>query len=325
MTSSYTTRNKVLKQGTGDNPNSWGDEQNTKTIDLFDTALDGVTSLTITGDVTLTSSNGAADQSRGRALKLSGSVAATITIPALEKWYIVSNGTSATQTIATSGGGTSVTVLAGEVVFVFCDATNVKRLTLSKNTTALDMGSNKITSVTDPTSAQDAATKAYVDATAFTMAAGNLPAQTGNAGKFLGTDGTTSAWTTAWATAAQIRTGTTTALGVTPGDFYSAAAEVTLTSSSNSVAIDFSLGLNFVHTLTENTTLANPTNAKIGQTGWIRIIQHASSAKTCGVGSNWKRAGGSLAVSTTLSGTDVLVFQVVTSTLILYDILRNPS
>ena len=45
-----------------------------------------------------------------------------------------------------------------------------------------------------PVAATDAATKGYVDGVAFTMAAGSLPGQGGNAGKALITDGTTASW-----------------------------------------------------------------------------------------------------------------------------------
>jgi hypothetical protein len=75
-----------------------------------------------------------------------------------------------------------------------CDAVNVKRLTVYQMANALDMGSHKITSVTDPTNAQDVATKAYADALAFASFAGTFPAQTGNAGKFTKTDGSAVSW-----------------------------------------------------------------------------------------------------------------------------------
>jgi hypothetical protein len=64
-------------------------------------------------------------------------------------------------------------------------------------------------------------------------------------------------------------------------------AFVELTSASNSVAVDLALSNNYNHTLTENTTLAAPTNAVAGQSGIIHLTQHASSAKTFAVNAFW--------------------------------------
>jgi hypothetical protein len=197
LTSSYTTRKRILKQGAGDSINLWGDLQSSGDFDVVDYSMDGWAAFDPTNNVTLTTANGstAGNQAGARALKLTTAVATFITtLPAVEGWWIVWNATSAAQTIASSGGGTSVSIAAGEKVFVACDATNVVRLTLTQMTAPLDMGSNKITSLTDPTSPQDAATKAYVDATAFATFSGTFPAMGGNAGKVLQTDGAAAFW-----------------------------------------------------------------------------------------------------------------------------------
>jgi hypothetical protein len=64
---------------------------------------------------------------------------------------------------------------------------------------------------------------------------------------------------------------------------FTAAQSVTpvaLTSDSNSVAIDAALSNNFTHILTEDTTLAAPTNLVDGTAYNFIIKQHASAAKT---------------------------------------------
>ena len=71
------------------------------------------------------------------------------------------------------------------------------------------------------------------------------------------------------------------------------AGEITaLTSSSASIAINLSDSNNFSHTLTENTTLAAPSNPIAGQSGAITFTQHASSPKTLAYNTFWKFSGG---------------------------------
>lgn len=90
---------------------------------------------------------------------------------------------------------------------------------------------------------------------------------------------------------------------------------VSLTSSTASIASDFSLANNFTHTFTENTTLANPTNLVAGQSGVIVFTQHASSPKTLAFGSYWKFPSGTVpSVTATNSAVDVLAYYVESST-----------
>lgn len=60
----------------------------------------------------------------------------------------------------------------------------------------LDMNSNPITAVDDPTNAQDVATKNYVDGLSYLDIDDILPSQSGNSGEFLTTNGTTASWAT---------------------------------------------------------------------------------------------------------------------------------
>lgn len=95
------------------------------------------------------------------------------------------------------------------------------------------------------------------------------------------------------------------------------AGETNLTSTAASIAVNFALNNDFKHTFTENTTLANPTNIVVGQSGAIRLTQHVSSPKTLAFGSYWDFAGSSVpTVTATNSARDTLYYHVRSSTLI---------
>lgn len=125
MASTATTRNRLEKQGAGENDDAWGTKLNASVIDLLDTALDGLTTKALSGNVTLTSSNYVADESRARMLKFTGTGAFQVTIPSVEKYYIVDNQLTGNLTI-TTGGGTTGVIPTGACAVVMCDGTNVK-------------------------------------------------------------------------------------------------------------------------------------------------------------------------------------------------------
>ncbi len=77
-------------------------------------------------------------------------------------------------------------------------------------------------------------------------------------------------------------------------------AFVALTSTAASIAVDLNLSNNFNHTLTENTTLAAPTNVVAGQSGVIHFTQHASAAKTLAFDAFWYFGAATDTISTTL-------------------------
>ena len=78
-------------------------------------------------------------------------------------------------------------------------------------------------------------------------------------------------------------------------------------------------------TLGGNRTLGNPTNPKVGQTGYIAVVQDGTGSRTLSFASNWKRQGGAPTMTTTAAAIDFIVYEVITSSYILYDVILNPS
>jgi len=198
MTSTYTQRNRYNLQGTGDNLNTWGAIANQQVFAMMDETTDGITTFTLSGSKTLTSSNGTTDEARKRVLNITSGTGGTVTIPSLEKNYLVRNNTSGDVIVTTGGGGTA-TVPSGQVMWVFSDAVNVN-LMLNR-----DFMGNRLLRVGNPTVGTDGANKDYADgilvsANAYTdqvaNQSGNLPNQGGFTGRILQTDGTSASWQT---------------------------------------------------------------------------------------------------------------------------------
>ena len=78
----------------------------------------------------------------------------------------------------------------------------------------------------------------------------------------------------------------------------SASADISALTSASSVAVDFDTAQNFSLTLAHDVTIANPTNANLGQTGSIFITQPSSATHTVSFGSNWKFSGGTAPTAT---------------------------
>lgn len=125
MPSTATTRNRFEKQGSGENANTWGAKLNTTGLDLIDAALDGITSFSLSGAKTLTSTNFAADEARKRVLHITEGTGGTVTIPSVEKIYLVINDTTG-DVVFTTGGGEDGTLPTGLSAWAVCDGTNVR-------------------------------------------------------------------------------------------------------------------------------------------------------------------------------------------------------
>lgn len=87
----------------------------------------------------------------------------------------------------------------------------------------------------------------------------------------------------------------------------------TLTSTTNSVAVDLALNNHYLHTLTENTTFANPTNIVAGQSGSIFITQ-AAGLYTAAFGSYYKFPAGTAPTITAVDAAEDRVDYIVKTT-----------
>ena len=132
MASTYTTRLRLEKQGTGENANTWGDKTN-DTFDLIDEAMYGYAAKSVAGgsNVTLTNSNATSDESRQSVLEFTGTLTGNINVllPTVESKYIVYNNTagSYTLTVATTGNtGTGTAVVQGSHALMYSNGTFVK-------------------------------------------------------------------------------------------------------------------------------------------------------------------------------------------------------
>jgi hypothetical protein len=101
---------------TGDLSGTWGSVVNVSITDLIDSAIAGTTTLSVDADVTLSTTNGAANQAREAIILWTASNGATtrnITAPAQSKTYIVINAGTGSVVIRGSGPTTGVTIPSG--------------------------------------------------------------------------------------------------------------------------------------------------------------------------------------------------------------------
>ena len=122
MATQYTSLLGLALPVTGELSGSWGDVVNESITSLLDSAISGTTTLSADADVTLTTTDGVANEARQAILlwTATGTVTRNITAPAHSKAYFVINKTGGTQSIVIRGAGptTGVTVRAGQQALV---------------------------------------------------------------------------------------------------------------------------------------------------------------------------------------------------------------
>jgi len=190
MPSTYTARARLELQAAGENLSVWGDPKLNNDFKRVDYAVKGLASFALSGSISLTTSNTSTDPAQYQAiaavLNVTGGTGGTITVPGVEGTWLVRNGASGPVSVTTGSGATAI-IASGDTASVLCDATNVYR---EKQT---DIANQRLTNVGAPVASTDAATKAYADGLAFSS---SLPNQSGNAGKYLSTDGSNASWQT---------------------------------------------------------------------------------------------------------------------------------
>ena len=115
-------------QATGENSGTWGELTNVN-LQEIDNAISGVVTITLTGNTTLaftsnaTSTTFTDEAGRNKTIILSGALSATtvtVSVPNIEKDYVIINNSGATATIS-SGGSTTVSIGTGSKNYVIVD------------------------------------------------------------------------------------------------------------------------------------------------------------------------------------------------------------
>jgi hypothetical protein len=192
---------------TGDLQGTWGTTVNDSITGLIDSAVAGTTTLSANADVTLTTTNGAANQARNSIILWTASNGATtrnITAPAQSKAYVVINAGTGSIVIRGSGPTTGVTVISGEKCLVAWNASDFVKVasSVATNLTGVLPTANGGTNLSTFT----AANNVLYSTSASVLVAGTLPIAAG------GTAATTA--TTALSNLGGITTGKSIAMAL---------------------------------------------------------------------------------------------------------------
>ncbi|QCG97379.1 hypothetical protein E6C67_26770 [Azospirillum sp. TSA2s] len=178
MPSTPSPRLRAELQALGENLNTWGDGRLNAALTRLEEAIADVVPIAVTGtSYVLTSTNYVADEARGAALVITGTLTGntTVTAPTVEKLYLIDNRTTQggfSLTIKTAAG-TGYALRPGPQ-WVFCDGTDFTRGgprldQMPLPTGPVDMNTQRLTNLATPTATTDAATKAYADAQAASV------------------------------------------------------------------------------------------------------------------------------------------------------------
>lgn len=305
----FTSRIRLEKQDNGANSGTWGTVLNQNVIDLVDDAVAGYTIVSCSSAITLSSNNGSADQARSAILELQGTLTSSvdITIPSVSKIYFVKNNTSGSYpiTLKTAATTAKTTVTQGGTGPFICDGTNVftgaDTTGLGLGTAAtLDFGTGDANLI--PVSSADV--RYIPTSTSSTITSNKV---------FRGTVITSGTNTFTSTTTHSGESIFSAHISATSSATFAGAVGTPIVSLSaaTSLALNLSTGNDFAVTLTGATTLLNPSNAKIGQCGTIRVIQDGTGSRTMSYGDAYNFAGGTAPTLTTnASAVDLLIYKV---------------
>jgi hypothetical protein len=128
MASTYSNL-KIQLMTTGENATTWGNVTNINLGTALEEAIAGSADVTFSNsNVTLTLTDTNATQSaRNMRLNLTGNATTgySLTVPAIEKAYIINNATDGTVTVKNATGA-NIAVPTGKTIWVYNDGTNVK-------------------------------------------------------------------------------------------------------------------------------------------------------------------------------------------------------
>ena len=184
MASTYSNL-KIQLMATGENLATWGDTTNVNLGTALEEAITGTVDVTFaSANLTLTLTNVNTSQTaRNLRLNLVGTTGGstrTLTVPAIEKVYIVNN-TCADSVTVQNATGTGTTVPAGKTMWVFNDATNV--VSVTTHLTSLTLGSAlPVASGGTNLTTFTAANNAIYSTSASALTAGTLPSGAGGTG-----------------------------------------------------------------------------------------------------------------------------------------------
>lgn len=287
MPSTATTRLRLEKQASGENDATWGTRLNTNVIDMVDEAF-GVSAFTVSTSKTLSANNYSTDESRPMVWNITGGTGGTVTVPNVQFARFVYNGSSGTLTF-TTGSGTTATVAAGEFQWIFSTGSNAIYATNYGNGV-----STFIKTLLDDADAATARTTLGLGTASILAETSTAEYRANTADRALSTD-----------------------------QVWAAGAIVALTDAAT-VALDMSTFINGSFTIAGNRTLGNPTNPKVGQSGFIQITQDGTGSRTLAYASNWEFANGSAPALSTAAGTkDVLFYTVLSATSILGNLVKG--